>query len=102
MTALSRIAPAFCRLTLPLAAVTLLSACAVWTDTGRAVRASVALSGQPGIERSERLQRLVAEMDARAFPNGGPLALKLSYELTLPGWPPALAAAGAEGLDAGG
>lgn len=92
MTALSRLAPTLRRLTLPLAAVTLLSACAAWTDSGRPARTTVALSGQPGIERSERLQRLVAEMDARAFPNGGPLALKLSYELTLPGWPPALAA----------
>ena len=102
MTCLPRLAATTARLTLALAAATLSSACAIWADTSPPVRASVALNGQPAIARSERVQRLVAEMDARAFPNGGPLALKLSYELTLPGWPPALAAADVEGLDAGG
>jgi len=64
------------------ACVTLfLPACSVWT-AGVAPRTSVSLSAPASAERSAQLQRLVADMDAQAFPQGGKLTLKLSYQLS--------------------
>jgi hypothetical protein len=69
------------RATAALPAALLLSACAAWTGGDAPPRTSVSLSSPGPTDRSERLQRLVATMDAEAFPQGGPLVLKLSYRM---------------------
>lgn len=58
-----------------------LSGCAFRATGDVPQRTSVSLSAPSTIQRSERLQREVARMDAEAFPLEG-LALKLSYELS--------------------
>ena len=69
--------------TLALAASALaLSACAVWSGGDAPMRTSVSLSAPSTVERPEWLHKLVVRMDEQAFPNGGALSLKLSYELS--------------------
>jgi hypothetical protein len=62
---------------------TLLVGCALF-DREAAGRIAVSLSTPAGPARPAWLQDLVAQMDAKAFPDGGPLVLKLSYELGAP------------------
>jgi hypothetical protein len=63
------------------AATALLSACAAWTAADAPVATTVPLTAPGDMGRPPWLQRLVATMDAQAYPDGGALRLKLSYEL---------------------
>lgn len=70
------------RAVLAASAPVVLSACALWTGEDAPPRTSISLSVPSSMNRPEWLQHLVAEMDAKAFPQPEGLTLKLSYELS--------------------